>query len=173
MKKFSIVLFLIFCFAFVFSGCEKGGDVSDNNTGYDNKPIAKVDNWNEDYQNKGEYSYSNKANSVPQYSAGMNVKPEMMKSFSAADSANIGFSVGGAKDINNFRENIKNDYLPLLTDVTYEGVFYDYYFDPGEKQECQKLFCPSYTYAMSKDPFSQDDIYYLWPRHRIKGSFKA
>src|SRR3989339_331416 len=161
MKKFSIVLFLIFCFAFVFSGCEKGGDVSDNNTGYDNKPIAKVDNWNEDYQNKGEYSYSNKANSVPQYSAGMNVKPEMMKSFSAADSANIGFSVGGAKDINNFRENIKNDYLPLLTDVTYEGVFYDYYFDRGQNKKCEKLFCPSYNMAFSKDPFSRNDEYFL------------
>ena len=76
-------------------------------------------------------------------------------------SSNIGFSTGGAKDINNFRENIKNDYLPLPTDVTYEGLFYDYYFDTGEKEECLKLFCPSYSYAISNDPFSEEKEYYL------------
>ena len=76
-------------------------------------------------------------------------------------SSNIGFSTGGAKDINNFRENIKNDYLPLPTDVTYEGLFYDYYFDTGEKEECHKLFCPSYSYAISNDPFSEEKGYYL------------
>ena len=31
-----------------------------------------------------------------------------------AASPSIGFSVGGAKDINNFRENIKQDYLPSV-----------------------------------------------------------
>lgn len=76
-------------------------------------------------------------------------------------SPSIGFSVGGAKDINNFRENIKQDYLPLPTDVTYEGLFYDYYFDTGAAQECKKLFCPSYSYAVSKDPISGEPQYYL------------
>jgi hypothetical protein len=47
----------------------------------------------------------------------------------ASVSRSIGFSAGGAKDINNFRDNIKNDYLPLPTDITYEGLFYDYYFE--------------------------------------------
>lgn len=76
-------------------------------------------------------------------------------------SKRMGFSVGGAKDIDNFRENIENNFLPLYSDVTYEGLFYDYYFETGEKTECKKLFCPSYSYALSKDPFSQDDQYYL------------
>jgi len=31
----------------------------------------------------------------------------------------------------------------LPSDVTYEGLFYDYYFDTGESKECKKLFCPS------------------------------
>ncbi len=75
--------------------------------------------------------------------------------------SSIGFSTGGAKDINNFRENIKNNFLPLPTDITYEGLFYDYYFDTAEKEECTKLFCPSYSYAISKDPFSKEDQYYL------------
>lgn len=73
----------------------------------------------------------------------------------------IGFSVGGAKDINNLRENIKNNFLPIPTDVTYEGLFYDYLFDTGIQEQCQKLFCPSYTSAISKDPFSGQDDYLL------------
>ena len=80
--------------------------------------------------------------------------PKMMES-------SIGFSVGGAKDINNFRENIKNNFLPVSTDLTYEGLFYDYYFDTGKKGECTKLFCPSYSYSISKDPVSKEDQYYL------------
>lgn len=83
------------------------------------------------------------------------------ESLMAPVSDSIGFSVGGAKDINNFRENIKNDYLPIPTDVTYEGVYYDYYFDTGMMDECSKLFCPSYTSAISKDPFSGEDEYLL------------
>jgi Ca-activated chloride channel family protein len=79
----------------------------------------------------------------------------------AAPSPSIGFSAGGAKDISSFRENIKQDYLPLPSDVTYEGLFYDYYFDTGAAKECNKLFCPSYSYAVSKDPFSLQPQYYL------------
>jgi len=74
---------------------------------------------------------------------------------------NLGFAVGGAKDINNFRENIKNNYLPIPTDLTYEGLFYGYYFDTGQTEACNKLFCPSYSYAISKDPLSRGDDYYL------------
>ncbi len=73
----------------------------------------------------------------------------------------IGLSAGGAKDINNFRENIKNNYLPLPTDITYEGLFYDYYFDIGEHDACNKLFCPSYSFAVTGDPFSDKEEYYL------------
>ena len=77
-----------------------------------------------------------------------------------AESA-IGFSVGGAKDINNFRENIENNYFPITTDITYEGLFYDYYFDTGEQEPCTELFCPSYAYAASADPFSDSIDEYL------------
>ena len=75
--------------------------------------------------------------------------------------ATIGLATGGAKDINNFRENITNGYLPLPTDITYEGLFYDYYFDTGQSDECNKLFYPSYTYAVTTDPFSGEVEYYL------------
>jgi len=79
----------------------------------------------------------------------------------AESDAALGFSTGGAKDIGNFRENLNNGYLPLPTDVTYEGLFYDYYFDTGEQESCQKLFCPSYAYAVTRDPFSGEIEYYL------------
>lgn len=83
------------------------------------------------------------------------------RQFSAPMTESIGFSTGGAKDINNFRENIENNYLPLPTDITYEGLFYDYYFDTGQKEQCGELFCPSYSYAVSADPFSEETEYYL------------
>ena len=82
-------------------------------------------------------------------------------SYSLESDGNLGYSVGGAKDINNFRENIENGFLPLFTDITYEGLFYDYYFDTGQRATCTHLFCPSYSYAVSQDPFSKVYEYYL------------
>jgi Ca-activated chloride channel family protein len=73
----------------------------------------------------------------------------------------IGLAVGGSKDINNFRENIKNGYLPLPTDMTVEGLYYCYYFDTGQTKACNKLYCPSYSYAVTGDPFSNKTEYYL------------
>lgn len=83
------------------------------------------------------------------------------QSYALSESADLGFAVGGAQDINNFRENIENNFLPLHTDITYEGLFYDYFFDTGKSEPCEKLFCPSYNYAISEDPFSKNDDYYL------------
>ena len=88
-------------------------------------------------------------------------KPEVNTSIPGSQSETIGFSAGGAKDISNFRENIRNDYLPLPTDITYEGLFYDYYFDTGESKKCNELFCPDYSYAITDDPFSGEPEYYL------------
>jgi Ca-activated chloride channel family protein len=77
------------------------------------------------------------------------------------DSDTIGFAVGGSKDINNFRENIKHGYLPLPADMTCEGLYYGYYFDTGQTKSCNKLYCPSYSYAVTRDPFSNKTEYYL------------
>ena len=79
----------------------------------------------------------------------------------AAKSESLGFAAGGAKDINNFRDNIDNNYLPIPTDIPYEGLFYDYYFDTGEKKECNELFCPSYSKAVTKDPLANETEYYM------------
>ncbi len=72
----------------------------------------------------------------------------------------LGFSVGGAKDADNFYENIKKGYLPKVSSITYEGVFYDHYFETP-MQECKELFCPSYETAVRKNPFSEKKDYYI------------
>ncbi len=71
---------------------------------------------------------------------------------SSAPASDLGFATGGAKDINNFRDNIENNYLPIPEDISYEGLFYDYYFDTGQNQEeeCKELFCPSYNKIRKK-----------------------
>jgi len=78
-----------------------------------------------------------------------------------APSANLGFAVGGANDVGNFRQNIENEFLPLFTDITYEGLFFDYFFDTGLTASCESLFCPSYAQAVSPDPFSEKEERYL------------
>lgn len=66
----------------------------------------------------------------------------------------LGLSVGGAKDANNFYENIKRGYLPKVESITYEGVFYEHYFDI-KSSSCKNLFCPNYMTARVLNPFSQ------------------
>lgn len=91
----------------------------------------------------------------------MNVGSIGAVSQSLSTNDSMGYSVGGAKDISNFRANIENNYFPQPSDLTYEGLFYDYYFDTINTKECNELFCPSYSYALTKDPFSEKDDYYL------------
>ncbi|MBR6253350.1 MAG: VWA domain-containing protein [Clostridia bacterium] len=89
----------------------------------------------------------------------------MYSSYSPSKSNYMGFSVGGAKDIENFRENIKNKYFPISTDITYNGLFYDYMFDTGvdnsKRTGNENIFFPSYSTAISKDPFSDKQEYYM------------
>lgn len=80
---------------------------------------------------------------------------------SAVDNT-LGFSTGGAKNIENFRENIKNGYFPISTDITYNGLFYDYYFNTGDaKNASNELFSPAYSTAISIDPVSGKPEYYM------------
>jgi len=74
----------------------------------------------------------------------------------------IGMSVGGAKDTNNFKANIDNGYLPKLDSITYEGQFYNHYFDTGLKgDECKDLFCPSYATAKRQNSLSKEKEFFL------------
>jgi Ca-activated chloride channel family protein len=77
-------------------------------------------------------------------------------------SKSIGLSVGGAKDTNNFKANIDNGYLPKLESITYEGQFYNHYFDTGiGTGECKELFCPSYSSAKRLNQFTDEVDYFL------------
>jgi Ca-activated chloride channel family protein len=73
----------------------------------------------------------------------------------------IGFSVGGAKDSDNFYQNLKNGYLPKLKSITYEGVFYDHYFQSPENGTCENLFCPTYTTKTTENLYTKDKEHYL------------
>lgn len=78
------------------------------------------------------------------------------------DSGYIGYSVGGANNIKNFRENIKKGYLPLVTDITYNGIFSEYYFDTGDVDRfSNELFYPSYSMAVSTNPITGEKEYYM------------
>ena len=85
---------------------------------------------------------------------------ENNNNFSKRD-ATIGLAVGGSKNIQNFRKNLKRNYLPLFTDMTYEGLYYDYYFETGDAGDCDALFCPSYVSTISKDPLNNKDEYFI------------
>ncbi len=110
-------------------------------------------------------TYAPTATAAPQFPVlpppGGAPKPTPTPAYTTPSSGNIGLAAGGAKDIANFRENIRNNYLPLPTDVTYEGLFYDYYFDTGQREPSRKLFSPSYSYAVTRDPLSHKTEYYL------------
>lgn len=82
-------------------------------------------------------------------------------SVSTSAGSNLGFAVGGANDISNFRQNVNSGFLPTPADLSHEGIFYDYFFDTGQTEECAELFCPSYTTAVSADPFSGQNEYFL------------
>jgi Ca-activated chloride channel family protein len=87
--------------------------------------------------------------------------PSPMASAPIMMEKSIGLAVGGAKDTNNFKENINHGFLPKLDSITYEGQFYQHYFDTGLKGECKELFCPSYVSAKRSNPFTKEEEIFL------------
>lgn len=145
MKNF-IIMLMAFVMNIFGTGCSSVNVAPSEAPEEEKEVIEKVDDWQFEPTSQEEGQYA--------------IALQSMAVSSAADS--IGLSVGGAKDISNFRENIRNEFLPLPEDITYEGLFYEYFFDTGlDKQPCDKLFCPSYTSAVSMDPFSGEEEYFL------------
>ncbi|MFC7233323.1 VWA domain-containing protein [Saliphagus sp. GCM10025308] len=66
----------------------------------------------------------------------------------------IGLAAGGAADVETFRRNVSEGYLPVPESMAYEGLFHDYYFDTGGDGSCDSLFCPTHSAAVSPDPLS-------------------
>ena len=109
----------------------------------------------DDYHSVNAVSIPATASTATLYSA---MSPSSAPAF---ESDTIGFAVGGAKDIDNFRENIDACYLPVPTDVTYQGLYFDYQFATQNQTGCSALFCPQYEAAVLPDPFSKKDEYFL------------
>ena len=124
--------------------------------------VGKINDWE---YNPSEHRTANNSKSF----GGINqssLTGSIQNSADAVPNSTIGLSTGGAKDAENFRENIRNGYFPISTDITYNGLFYDYYFDTknaNNENETQsnQLFSPSYSTAVSKDPISNEDEYYM------------
>lgn len=122
-----------------------------------------VDDW------KYDHSVSDGDGYVLYESSGVSSNKGVMNAVSEgmyASDSTLGFSVGGAKNVDNFRENIKNRYLPISTDLTYNGLFYNYYFDTGRSgnlngDNSKDMFYPTYSVAVSKDPISGKMEYYM------------
>eukprot|EP01025_Chloroclados_australasicus_P027868 TRINITY_DN2757_c0_g1_i5.p1 TRINITY_DN2757_c0_g1~~TRINITY_DN2757_c0_g1_i5.p1 ORF type:complete len:739 (+),score=77.94 TRINITY_DN2757_c0_g1_i5:109-2217(+) len=98
--------------------------------------------------------------------AAASYQPQIVSSApSVAAADTIGFTVGGAMGIESFRRNIEEDYLPLPQDLTYEGIFNEYFFDTSDPSfdACNQLFCPKYSAAITPDPLFQPQTneYYL------------
>ena len=57
-----------------------------------------------------------------------------------APTPSMGLTVGGAMSVTNFRKKIDSGVMPLPSDLSFEGLFSDYYFDTEAIQECKALF---------------------------------
>ncbi|WP_348609746.1 DUF5797 family protein [Halobaculum rarum] len=77
-------------------------------------------------------------------------------------SESLGMATGGAKDVDNFRDNISEGYLPGEDALSTEGLFYDYYFDTGDNRDDKdSLFYPSYRTAVTNHPLTDRTEHYL------------
>ena len=94
--------------------------------------IKKIDDWDENATKPPHIEKNFNSSGMIKSVQTMAMPTPMMK-------RTLGFSVGGAKDSDNFYENIKKGYLPKISSITYEGVFYDHYFKLP-RQECRELF---------------------------------
>ena len=82
----------------------------------------------------------------------------------AADASEqtLGLAAGGAKDVDNFRENVREGYTPQPDAITEEGLFYDYHFETrGESPETDSLFAPQYAGGVSDHPITGETERYL------------
>jgi len=134
------------------------------------KNVVGKDVWEYDASKENEYeSYSgiNSTISICEDSASVGGKSSVTTNMSnsskyTSSDRYLGYSVGGANNVKNFRENIKNGYLPLSTDITYNGIYSEYYFDTGVvDRSSNEMFYPSYSMAVSTNPITGEKEYYM------------
>jgi Ca-activated chloride channel family protein len=79
----------------------------------------------------------------------------------SAPAETVGLAAGGAKDVDNFRENVASGYTPQPEAISDEGLFYDYYFETGQCTETDALFAPRYAAAVAEHPIEGPTERYL------------
>jgi len=115
----------------------------------------RIDDWQYDPDESGLVPSVN-------HSANMSGGSRSVTTDAAMESTeSIGLAVGGAADVDTFRRNVHEGYLPIPETMAYEGLFHDYYFDTGGDGSCTSLFCPTYTPAVTEDPLSGEHERYL------------
>ena len=64
-------------------------------------------------------------------------------------------AVGGSKDTSNFTGCMDANQMPDIASLTYEGLYYDYYFqtkNDDEEEKKENLINPTYSCAKTKIP---------------------
>ena len=84
--------------------------------------ILGVDDWK--FNQKNYYLKSSSTSGITASIDSSSSKSSVSSSKSTSSSESyLGYTVGGASNVDSFRENIKNDYLPITTDITYNGLY--------------------------------------------------
>lgn len=93
-------------------------------------------------------------------SQNLTLSTEDMNASPATSEDMSGFATGGGKDIENFRQNIRNGLLPRRDSISYEGILYEYEFDIGSRDK-DALFYPNYEQSVSENPVTGETERYL------------
>jgi Ca-activated chloride channel family protein len=119
-------------------------------------PVERIDDWQYDPTTAmGGGSTGSGGTATAQATA------VAMDAASSGGGGDVGLAAGGAKDIATFRRNVEEGYLPIPESLSYEGLFYNYYFDTGGDGSCSSTFCPTYSPAVTADPLSGETERYL------------
>ena len=132
--------------------------------------LSGIDDWK--YNPRKSYSESSSSSGILSYvesttssysdTSSIGMSTQSVSDISSTSGSYLGYTVGGASNVDSFRQNIKNNYLPLSTDITYNGLYSEYYFDTGvTTKKSDEMFYPSYSMAVSTDPISKEQEYYL------------
>lgn len=153
-----VTVFVVSVLMLTMTACQKG-EITEEEP--EEKDVKKVDDW--EYKPRPYREKKGRAGRGARAGKGVAGLQTAISAATGRGAAKkkLGFAVGGAKDVNNMRDNVENGYLPLPSSITCEGLFYDYYFDTGKQGRAEHLFEPSYSRAVSPDPISGEAERYL------------
>ncbi|MFC7137653.1 hypothetical protein ACFQRB_16730 [Halobaculum litoreum] len=72
----------------------------------------------------------------------------------ASANKSMGLATGGATDAGNFRENVREGYVPQPDALAYEGLVHDYQFPARGDTDAEGLFVPTCTQSVSSNPLT-------------------